>query len=92
MHGGVIYGSLIHRRLRDCHLRCLELDEHQRLQAARIDNRITAFIHASAYGYRHLYANQRLRIAVVLNQCVEKRLPHMFLRRSGNVLAAKRTI
>lgn len=42
MNRGVIYGSLVEHLRSECHMIRLELDEHERLQVARIDNCIAA--------------------------------------------------
>ena len=92
MNRGIIHRCLIKHLGCECNMFGFELKEHERLQRLGIDDCIATLLHPSSNGYRHFYSDERLRVAALFDQSVQKRLPHSFFRRCGNVLATKRTI
>ena len=92
MHCSVIDRSLVERGSGELDLRGLELEKHERLEGAGPDDSIAALGDTRADLDRYLHTNERLRIAVVLDQGAEERLADMLLGGGGDALFPERAI
>ena len=92
MHCGVIDRSLVERGSGELDLGSLELEKHERLEGTGPDDSIAAFGDTRADLNRYLDTNERLRIAVVLDQGAEEGLADMLLGGGGDALFPERAI
>lgn len=89
---GVIHRCLIKHFGCEGNMFGFELKEHERLQVLGINDCVTTFVHAGAYGYRHFHTDERLRVAELFYQLAQECLPDYFLRFGGYILAPERAI
>ena len=78
MDGGVINSCLVEGRLRELHIRCLEFQEHERLESGRPNHSIATFGNSCCDRDGSFHGNEGTGVIHLLHQIVQQLLPHSF--------------